>query len=48
MLLPALVVAQPNTSRFTFQRGLMGTHFTLTLYAPDSLTAQRASAAVSA
>ena len=46
--LPGLVIAQPDTSRFSFRRGLMGTQFTLTLYAPDSLTAQRANAAVNA
>ncbi len=39
--------AQP-LHRYVFQRGLMGTRFTLTIYAPDSLTAQRANAAVSA
>ncbi|HEY0111447.1 MAG TPA: FAD:protein FMN transferase, partial [Fibrella sp.] len=32
---------------YKFQRGLMGTTFTLTLYAPDSITAQRAYNAVS-
>lgn len=35
-------------SRFSFRRGLMGTQFTLTLYAPDSLTARRANAVVNA
>lgn len=34
--------------RFTFHRGLMGTQFNLIFYAPDSLTANRANAAVSA
>nr|WP_254448811.1 FAD:protein FMN transferase [Spirosoma rhododendri] len=34
--------------RYQFRRGLMGTQFTLTMYAPDSLTASRANAAVSA
>ncbi|HLL97198.1 MAG TPA: FAD:protein FMN transferase, partial [Spirosoma sp.] len=48
LLLPGRVGAQPATSRFRFHRGLMGTQFTLTFYAPDSLTAQRASVAVSA
>lgn len=33
--------------RYQFRRGLMGTQFTLTFYAPDSLTALRANAAVS-
>ncbi|WP_018617785.1 FAD:protein FMN transferase [Spirosoma luteum] len=33
--------------RFTFQRGLMGTQFNVIFYAPDSLIAQRAYAAVS-
>jgi FAD:protein FMN transferase len=33
---------------FTFRRGLMGTTFTVTLYAPDSLTAQRTYETVSA
>lgn len=35
-------------SRFAFHRGLMGTQFNVILYAPDSLIAQRAYAAVSA
>lgn len=48
LLLPGLVSGQPDSSRFSFRRGLMGTQFTLTLYAPDSLTAQRANAAVNA
>lgn len=34
--------------RFAFHRGLMGTQFNLIFYAPDSLTAQRVNAAVSA
>lgn len=38
----------PNGQRFVFRRGLMGTLFTLTFYAPDSLTAQQANAAVNA
>ncbi|GAB3640397.1 FAD:protein FMN transferase [Spirosoma arcticum] len=46
--MPGLVIAQSDTARFSFRRGLMGTHFTLTLHAPDSLTAQRANAAVNA
>ncbi|WP_461050303.1 FAD:protein FMN transferase [Spirosoma arcticum] len=48
LVLPGLVIAQSDTARFSFRRGLMGTHFTLTLHAPDSLTAQRANAAVNA
>ena len=48
ILLPELAVAQLDTSRFSFRRGLMGTQFTLTLYAPDSLTARRANAVVNA
>lgn len=48
LLVPCLVIAQPDTARFLFRRGLMGTPFTLTLHAPDSLTAQRANAAVNA
>ena len=43
-----MAVAQPDGFRFSFRRGLMGTQFTLTFYAPDSLTAQRANAAVNA
>ncbi|KAB7732925.1 FAD:protein FMN transferase [Rudanella paleaurantiibacter] len=39
--------AQP-LERYSFRRGLMGTQFTVTLYAPDSLTAQRVYAQVSA
>lgn len=46
LLLPGLTIAQPDTNRFSFRRGLMGTQFTLMLYAPDSLTAHRANAAV--
>ncbi|WP_420151275.1 FAD:protein FMN transferase [Spirosoma sp.] len=42
------VPAQPNLSRFSFHRGLMGTQFNVIFYAPDSLVAQRANAAVSA
>lgn len=34
--------------RYQFRRGLMGTQFTLTFYAPDSLTAWRVNEAVSA
>lgn len=37
-----------SVSRYQFRRGLMGTQFTLTLYAPDSLAATHANAAVSA
>ncbi|AKD58237.1 FAD:protein FMN transferase [Spirosoma radiotolerans] len=47
-LLPGLVTAQPNLSRFSFRRGLMGTQFNVIFYAPDSLTAQRANASVNA
>ena len=56
LVLPAVVwfwlsvtslAAQP-LKRYQFRRGLMGTQFTLTLYATDSLTASRASRAVSA
>ncbi len=35
-----------SLSRFTFQRGLMGTQFTLTMYAPDSVAALTARQAV--
>nr|WP_077134079.1 FAD:protein FMN transferase [Spirosoma montaniterrae] len=43
------VVAQPTPQhRYQFRRGLMGTQFVLTLYAPDSATAQRANNAVNA
>lgn len=46
---PGLVTAQPDTlHRYTFRRGLMGTEFILTLYAPDNSTAQRVSTAVNA
>ena len=38
----------PHLTRFTFQRGLFGTQFVATLYATDSITAQRAYTAVSA
>ncbi|MFD2932429.1 FAD:protein FMN transferase [Spirosoma flavum] len=48
ILLPGLVIAQPGMNRFSFRRGLMGTQFNVIFYAPDSLTAQRADAAVSA
>ena len=42
-------LAQLDTlHRYTFQRGLMGTEFTVVLYALDSLTAQRANATVNA
>ncbi len=47
-LLPGLVIAQPDMSRFSFRRGLMGTQFNVIFYAPDSLTAQRVNGAVSA
>lgn len=48
-LLPFFIHAQSNTNtRFSFHRGLMGTQFNVIFYAPDSLTAQRANAAVSA
>lgn len=49
------LVGAPTTGRphginqpYRFHRGLMGTTFTVTLYAPDSLTARRAYEAVSA
>lgn len=43
------LAAQPAPqTRFAFHRGLMGTQFNVILYAPDSLTAQRANAALSA
>lgn len=48
LLVPGLLIAQPDMARFSFRRGLMGTQFNLTMYAPDSLTAQRVNAAVSA
>jgi thiamine biosynthesis lipoprotein len=48
LLVPGLVIAQPDTSRFSFRRGLMGTQFTLTFYAPDSLAAHRINGAVNA
>lgn len=47
-LLPGFVIAQPDMIRFSFRRGLMGTQFNVIFYAPDSLTAQRANAAVDA
>lgn len=37
-----------NPQRYVFRRGLMGTNFTLMLYAADSLTAQRMNQRVSA
>lgn len=44
-----VATAQPDTlHRYTFRRGLMGTEFIVTLYAPDSLTAQRTNTAVNA
>ena len=44
-----MATAQPDTlHRYVFRRGLMGTEFIVTLYAPDSLIAQRANAAVNA
>ncbi|GAB3793096.1 FAD:protein FMN transferase [Spirosoma humi] len=46
--MPELVIAQPGLARFSFRRGLMGTQFNVIFYAPDSLTAQRANAAVNA
>ena len=46
-LLPGFVIAQPDMIRFSFRRGLMGTQFNVIFYAPDSLMAQRANAAVS-
>lgn len=48
LLIPGLVIAQPDTARFSFRRGLMGTQFTLTFFAPDSLTAYRVNSAVNA
>ena len=47
-LLPGLVIAQPEMSRYSFRRGLMGTQFNVIFYASDSLTAQRANASVDA
>ena len=47
VLQPGLVIGQPDLTRFSFHRGLMGTQFNVILYAPDSLIAQRAYAAVS-
>lgn len=46
--MPGLVIAQPEMARFSFRRGLMGTQFTLTFFAPDSLTARRVNEAVNA
>jgi len=44
-----VATAQPDTlHRYTFRRGLMGTEFIVTLYAPDSLTAQRTNTAINA
>ncbi|GAB2606880.1 FAD:protein FMN transferase [Spirosoma areae] len=43
-----LATVSQAQSRFSFHRGLMGTQFNVIFYAPDSLTAQRANAAVSA
>lgn len=48
LLVPGLVIAQPEMARFSFRRGLMGTQFTLTFFAPDSLTARRVNQAVNA
>ncbi|MBC3784878.1 FAD:protein FMN transferase [Spirosoma utsteinense] len=48
LLMPGLVIAQPEMARFSFRRGLMGTQFTLTFFAPDSLTARRVNEAVNA
>ena len=45
---PEQVIAQPQLSRFSFRRGLMGTQFNVIFYAPDTLTANRAHAAVNA
>ena len=44
---PATHLVTTGQRAYKFQRGLMGTTFTLTLYAPDSLTAQRVYTAVS-
>ncbi|GAB3891174.1 hypothetical protein GCM10028825_29020 [Spirosoma agri] len=48
VLVPVLGNSQPTTRRFSFHRGLMGTQFTVILYAADSLSARRANEAVSA
>ncbi len=49
ILVGNVAMAQPDTlHRYTFRRGLMGTEFIVTLYAPDSLIAQRANIAVNA
>jgi FAD:protein FMN transferase len=45
--LPDSLLGQP-LNRYTFRRGLMGTQFTVILYAPDSLAARRAYVCVSA
>jgi thiamine biosynthesis lipoprotein len=48
-LLPFFIHAQPNAqTRFSYYRGLMGTQFNVIFYAPDSLIARQANAAVSA
>lgn len=48
-LLPVFIPTQAKAqTRFSFHRGLMGTQFNVIFYAPDSLTAQHAYAAVSA
>lgn len=55
-VLPAVVwvwlsvtsLSAQTLGRYQFRRGLMGTQFSLTLYATDSLTANRANKAVSA
>lgn len=48
LLLSVGALAQVSLQRFAFRRGLMGTQFNLIFHAPDSLTAERANAAVSA
>lgn len=54
LVLPGILVVNTATAqsdtlhRYQFRRGLMGTEFIVTLYAPDSLTAQRANTAVNA
>lgn len=48
LLLSVGARGQLPLQRFTFYRGLMGTQLNLVFYAPDSLTANRANAAVSA
>ena len=47
-LWPGKAISQPEMSRFSFHRGLMGTQFNVIFYAPDSLMALRANAAVNA